>query len=145
MVFHDHVHPQLVGKFGEPPQAVGRELLLLVGGPLARGIDADRMAAEPLRRLDPGKVVFDRLCAALVVGIAEVAETVAHHEHVRHTLVGRPLGEFGDVVAVAGLVLEELIDVFHGLDSELAPGGFGEVEVVELAAEDRPVQRPLCE
>ena len=103
------------------------------------------MAAEALGRLDPGMVVLDCLGAGLVVGVAEVAEAVAHQEQVLHAFVGRPPGEIGQVVGVFGLVLEELIDVLDGVDAELLAGRPREVEVVELAGEDRLVQRPFRE
>ncbi len=145
MVFHDHVHLHLRGVVGQPREAVGGQFLLLVKRAFARRVDADRVAAQPLRGLDPGEVVFDRLRAGGGVGIAEVAEAVAHDEHVRHALVGGPLGELGDVVGIPHLVLEELIDVFHGVDAKRLLRGAREVEVVELAGEERLVERPLGE
>ena len=145
MVLHDHVHVELRRELGEPRQAVGGQLLLLLEFALARRVDPDRVAAQPLRRLDPRVVLLDRRGAGLVIGVAEVAEAVAHDQDVRHALVGRPLGEVGDVVGVLGLVLEELVDVLDPVDAELLLRRPREVEVVELAREERVVERPLGE
>ena len=145
MVFHDHVHLHLRGIVGEPPEPVGGKLLLFLERAGARGVDADRVAAEPLGRLDPWEVVLDRLCAGRGVGVAEIAQAVAHDEHVRHALVGGSLGQFGEVVGILRLVLEKLVHVFDGVDPELLLRSFRKVEIVELAGEERLVERPFGE
>ena len=76
MVLDDHVDVVLGAELAEPAQAVGGQLHLLVVRALGVGVDADRMAAQELRRLDPFVVVLDRLGALGFVGIAQVAFAV---------------------------------------------------------------------
>jgi Fe-S cluster assembly protein SufD len=64
-------------------------------------------------------MVFDRLGAGCGLWVAQVAEAVAHDQNVRHTLVGRPLGEVCQVGRILGLVLEEPVHILDGGDAEL--------------------------
>ena len=88
-------------------------------------------------------MILDRLGAGGGLGIAKVAEAIAHDQDVRHTLVLRPLGEVCQVGRILCLVLEELVDVFDRVDPELLLGSAGEIEVVEFAGKERAVQRPF--
>ena len=125
VVLDDHVEVHLAGKLGEPGQAVGGELLLLLERALAGGVDPDRVAAQSLGRLGPGVVIFDGLGAGLGFGVAEVAQAVAHDQQVLHAGIGRPAGQVGEVVGVLGLVLEELVDVLDCRDAELLAAAAG--------------------
>ena len=143
MVFHDDSHVHLDGIVGQSRQPIGHKLLLLLRRALAPRTHPDRVTAEPLRRLDPRKVVFDHLGAGRSIGIAQIAEAITHDQDVRHALVLRPLGEVGQVGRVFSLVLEELVDVLDRVDAKLLLGGAGEIEVVKFTGEDGAVQRPF--
>ena len=143
VVFHDDSHVHLGGIVGQSRQPIGRKFLLFLRRALAPRVHSDRVTAEPLGGLDPREMILDRLGAGGGIGIAEVAEAIAHDQDVRHTLVLRPLGEVCQVGRILCLVLEELVDVFDRVDPELLLGGVGKIEVVEFAGEDGAVQRPF--
>ena len=143
MVFHDDSHVHLGGIVGQSRQPIGHKLLLFLRRALASRVHPDRVTPEPLGRLDPREMILDRLGAGGGLGIAKVAEAIAHDQDVRHTLVLRPLGEVGQVGRVLSLVLEELVDVLDRVDAKLLLGGAGEIEVVKFTGEDGAVQRPF--
>ena len=143
MVLHEDSHVHLGGIIGQPREPIGRKLLLFLRRALARRVHPDRVAAEPLGRLDPWEMVLDRLGAGGTLGITEIAEAIAHDQDVRHALVLRPLGKVCQVGRILRLVLEELVDIFDRVDAKLLLGGAGEIEIVELAGEEGAVQRPF--
>src|SRR5690606_1083127 len=67
VVFDDHVDAVLIAELAQAAQAVRRERELLLVRPLALRVDADRVAPEEDRRLDPLVMVLDRLRAGGVV------------------------------------------------------------------------------
>jgi hypothetical protein len=134
-----------VGELGELAQAVGREFLLLFASAVAGGVDANHGAAQHLGGLDPLVVVLDRRLPARRVGIAELPFTIHHDQVLVHAGVLRPCVHLGKVGCILRLVPEELVDVLDGLDAELLLCDAGEVEVLELALLQRPMEGPLRE
>ncbi len=88
-------------------------------------------------------MIMDSLGPTLRVGIAQGPFVIDHDQDVLDPLTSGPLVEFGEILAVARLILEELVDVFAGSDAILALGDHGEVQVLHFIAEEGPVQRPL--
>src|SRR5439155_613850 len=92
-VFDDHVQVIILGELGQPPQAIGRQLLRLFERAFRLGVDADRMAIEVFGCFDPLVVILDRLGAGGRVGIAERPFAVAHdQERLDGVLVKRVRG-----------------------------------------------------
>src|SRR5262249_28225173 len=60
-----------------------------------------------------------------------------------HAQVLAAFFHFAEVFLVGGFVLEELVDVFHGVNAVVFLGRLGEVQVVELLAKNGFVQRPF--
>ena len=139
MVFDDHVETVFCGELAQLPQAIGGQLQLLVVTTARSRIDAQGMAAKELRRLHPLVVILDGLRAFPLVGISQAAFTIDHDQQALDTEVGRPLFQFAQVLHVPRLVLEKLVDVFHRVDPQFLRGDFGEVEMIDLAGEDRLV------
>src|SRR5262249_14156225 len=143
VVLDDDVDLVLVAVLALLPQAVGAELDLLLEGAGGVGVDADGVAAEEFGGLDPLVMVLDGGLAFLVVGGAEVALAVAHDQDAADAVVVAALLQLLQILLVAGLVLEELVDVLDGGDVIVLLRDGGEVEVGHLLAEEALVERPL--
>jgi len=104
------------------------------------------VAAQHRGGVDPLLVALDGLRPLGRVGGAEVGLAVDHDQHARDALVGGPLPELLQIGLVAGLVVEELVDVLDRVDAEVLAGHAREVEVGAgraAGAEQVLVQRPL--
>ena len=146
MVLHDHVDSMRFAKFRKTAQTLsGVGSLLFVSLSFAVSIHADGMTAEKLCGLHPLLVIVDHLLALCFVGFAEMTFAVDHDEHALHPEVVASFLEFGEVLLVLGLVLEELVDVLEGRDAKLLFGDLGEIEIGHLVFTDGPVQGPFRE
>lgn len=63
-------------------------------------------------------MVFDGGCVFCVVGVVEVVFCVVYDQQVLYVFVVGVVFEFGDEFCVFGLVEEEGVDVFDGVDVE---------------------------
>ncbi len=106
-------------------------------------VDANGMTPQHCRGVDPFLVVFDCLVASFLLGVAQVSLIVDHDEHARDPLVDGPFLQVFQVLGVLGFVLEKLVHEFDGFDPVSFAGDLGEVEVVDLVAEQLFVERPL--
>ena len=143
VIFHDDIEFVGGGEFGELAEAISGALELFFVGACAAGVDADGVAAECFGGFDPFEVIFNSLTAFGFVGVTEVSFAVDHDQQLFDAGVGSAFVEFGEVGGVFGFVLEELVDVFDGVDAEFLFGGGGEVEVIKFSAEDGAVERPF--
>ena len=145
MVLDDHVHLDRGSKLAEHPQAVGSQFQLILVTALGASVDADRVAAQFLGRLDPLLVPLDRILAFGLIRITQVSFTVDQDHRCSDTGIIGPLAHLADVGLVLGLAEKRPVPVLDGRDAELLPGEGGEVHVVELATTDHAVQRVLGE
>ncbi len=109
------------------------------------GIDADAVAAEELRPLDPALVVVDRLGSLRGVGIAERAFAIAHDEDAGDAVIVSNFFQIFQVAVILLLVLVKLVDVFDREDAVIVFGDRGELHRIELLGEERLMERPLGE
>ena len=144
VVFHDHIQPHLRPDRREPAETVGRQLHLLVPRATAAGIHADGMAPEKLGCIEPLAVVVHRLLALGRIRIAYVALAIAHDQQALYALIGRALFHFAEIIRVLRLVHEELVHVLHCVDAVFR-GDLGEIEIINLARAQLPIDRPLRE
>ena len=145
VVLDDNADLVLGGEFTEPPKSVGGQADLFVIRTARPRVDANGMAAEKPRRLDPTIVVLDGLRAFLRFWVAEPTFAVDHDQQALDAQIRGPLLHLAEIAAIFGLVLEELVDILDRLDPEVLLRGLGEVQIVELARTQRAVQRPLGE
>jgi hypothetical protein len=145
VVLDDDVDPVRVAERGQTVQRVGGAPRDLLGRAGARGVHADRVAAEEARGRDPAEVVLGRLPPRGVVGVAELALGVAHDQEAFHAGVVRAALHVGEIIEVDRALLEEGVHVLDGVEPELFPRERREVARVERAGANRPVQRPLGE
>ena len=150
MVLDHDPKPAFVALDAELVQAVGRQLRLFVPGEFAVAgrVDADAVAAEERRGVEPLQVVLHRLRALRFLRRSQVALAVAHDEQALHALARGPLLHFAEVGMVLRLVLEHLVHVLDAVDAHRA-GDLREFEIIERlgagALEEALVQRPLGE
>ena len=71
MILDDDGDLRLRAILTQPAQSVGGELHLFIPRPTALRVDADHLAAEELRRIDPAVVVLDGRRSLRLVRIAE--------------------------------------------------------------------------
>ncbi len=145
MILDNHVQVHLGAEFGEAAQSVGGEFLLLLERAFAGGVDTDGVAAQHLRRVEPLAVVLDGLGAFGLIGRTDSAFAIDHDEQLLDAVVARTGVHLREVARVAGLVFEERVDVLDRLDAVGLSGGLREVEMVEIPAVERIVERPLGE
>ena len=107
------------------------------------GVDADGVAPERGRGVDPLLVVLDRLHSGFLLGGAHVSLAVDHDQDAGHADVIGALLEILEVGRVVGLVLEKLVDELDPFDPVVLAGDLGEIEVVDLLGEQGSVERPL--
>ena len=103
---------------------------------------------DSLVEVGASSVVFGDLRLGVLLGgrrIAQGSLPVAHDEHAPHPRVVCPAVKLSQVVGVSRAILEELVDVLHGVEAVSPSGRGGEVEVVQLAGLERSVERPLGE
>ena len=103
------------------------------------------MAAQELGGLDPGKVVFDGTFALRGVGMAQRSFAVDHDQENLDVVVGRALLEVAQVLAIAGLILEELVHQFDRADAVVLPGRARKIEMIQLLREELLVEGPFRE
>ena len=145
MVLDDDAAVILLTELSDLIERVSSEPLDLVSVSVAASVDADRVAAEEGGGDDPAIVVMNSALASVRVGVPELTFAVDHNEEALDPVViGAPL-HLSEIVEVAGLVLEEGVDVFDSCEAEALASDLREVQVVELSAAQCPMQRPLGE
>lgn len=103
------------------------------------------MASQELSGFDPFLVVVDDFLPPGFLCFPEVTFSINHDEEAFDAKVIATLFQFSEIFLVRGLVLEKLVHVFNGGDSEFLLGDPGEIEVGHFLAEERLVKGPLCE
>ena len=98
------------------------------------------MTAQEFGRGDPSVMVFNRSGATRIIRVSQLPLTITHNQQTLDAQIITAVFEFLQVWLVFSFVLEELVDVLHGLDSKVLFGVLGESHVVELAAINRAVQ-----
>jgi hypothetical protein len=113
-------------------------------------VDAHGLAAEELRCFHPFLVVLDRRQPRLLIRVRKRPFIIHHDEMVHDAGILAPFQQLSQVSGIlAGLLevhllpAEEPIHVFHRRDPEVLPGLCGEIQVVQLAGVEGPVQGPL--
>ena len=144
VIFDEDVDALPGAILGDLREAVDNEFDLLFPRAAAVGIDADRVAAEKLRGIDPLVVILNCLVSLRLVGVTDVAFAVAHDEEALHAEVGGAFFHFAEVGFVLRFIHEELVHVFERHDAVVG-GDFGEIEVVDFAGLQLRVDRPLGE
>ena len=145
MVFHDHVNPVALSEFREFPQPCGGICsFLLVGFPNPVGVDSDGVTSEELGCLDPLLVVIDHFLASRLFCFPQMTLSVNHDEKAAYSQIVTAGFQFGEILFISSLVLEELVHVFHGVNSKFFLRDPGKVEVGDFLTSESPVKRPLC-
>ena len=149
MIFHDDTETVRLGELAKSAESIDTEIALLFGTEIAigRGIDANGVTAEEFRGFDPGEVTGHGIAALRFVGIAQIADPVAHDEDIGHAKVVGAFLHFGEIGLIFGLIaelivflVEELIHPLQGMDPADFPSDPGELEVVQFTALESLVQ-----
>ncbi len=143
MVLHNHVNALGRRVFRQSSQAVGRQFDLFLISTAGARIDPDRMTAQGFRRGYPLVVVLDGFCSGLFVRVSQSTFPVNHDQQGCDLDVGAALFEFAKVLFVFGFVFEELVNEFDSMDAKFVLGNRREIQVVQFASLQGPVQRPL--
>ncbi len=85
-------------------------------------------------------MVFNRLFAGGLVRVAQLALTVAHDQHGFDSGVVAAHFQFHQVAQVVGLVIEELIHIFHAINAKLVFGDPGKVKVADFVGLQRAME-----
>jgi len=144
VVFNYDIEVHRRTEFGKSGQTIGGEFDLFFPSPGASCVHPDGMAAKVLRSMKPFFVILYGLTAAGVVRITDIAFTVAHDKKGFYSQIAGPSFHFVEVALVQGLIHEELVYVFDGMNAVIF-GHFGKVEVVDFASTDLFIDCPLSQ
>ena len=147
MIFHDHSQVVRGRERGQIRESIRSTIhLILVGSLVSSGcIDSDGVTAKKLGSLHPLVVILDGLLTLGRVSVSQIALTIDHDEKATNTLTFGASAHFLEIVCISRLILEELIDVFDGVNAELTLGNPRVIEVIHFPSKKSFVKRPFCD